>query len=270
MDPLLYIDQGLTYHYRRTWGRLMFIWSILFLSLAVTSLILRLPHILLITFEILFLFFLLMYIANAVMKAIFLEIYKERIEKQNGKSYEMLLARDRGRIHKDDVSGFINSPYGDEVLKRLGLRRESLEDYLKKRNYSLRLMENEMREADNLPTYTLALHDYDQHFANFLRNQRVNRDDLKYAAELVQALSSWSMNQDRFWSVKKFHDLSPFEEAIVDVEKIHNLYFTSAVLRQVENLSNEEKLKMVRKIISNAKRQNKRMIYISDLELAKR
>lgn len=266
MDPLLYIERGLEYQYRKDWGRLLFVWSVLFLSLAMTSFALGLPPIFEMSFEVLFLLFLAIYLANAIMKAVFLHHYKERIVKGRGKTYEVLVAEESARRYGDDVSGFLDSFYGDETMRRLGIKRPSIQSYIEKRRFGERFDLGAFKNQKiDLPIYALLLHDSDPHFAAYLRSQRILRDDLAHAARLVQNISALQKEYDRIWSRTQLHDLSPFEQDILNIEEAHDIYFTSPVLRKMSLLDDDEKLHILKKIITNAKKEKRKDISIGDI-----
>lgn len=266
MDPILYIERGLEYQHRKSWGRLFFIWSLMFLSLSVMSIVLQLPPIYPIAFEILFLLFLCTYIANALTKIFFLHLYKSRMLKNRGKTYEVLVAEEKAKLHNDDVIGFLNSSFGDEVMKRLGISRTSIQDYIRRRNFSLQVEKNLDRNLKiDLPTYVLILHDNDRHFASYLRNQRIMRDDLMRSAKFVQNHSAMKKQHDRVWSRKVLHDFSPFEMDALKIEDAHDVYFTTPVLNKLSSLDDNEKLHILRNVINNAKIQKRKNILISDI-----
>jgi hypothetical protein len=266
MDPLLYIEKGLSYDYRRKWGKLLFLWSIFFLSLSMVAITSNFPEIYVMFFEFLFLLFLVTYFVNALSKAFFLHLYKERLKKMHGMSFEVLVAHDKGRIYGDDVIGFINSHFGDQVMKRLGISSTSIDEYKKKRNFKRRINLDQGRNTWlSLPEYVLALHDHDEHFAAYLRSQNVRRDDILYAANLVQNLSALEKQQDRVWSREVLHDFSPFEYKTIQLEKYHRTHIHSKVIRAVKDLNEEEKFTILKNIIKKAKEENKNEIGISDI-----
>jgi hypothetical protein len=273
MDPLLYIEKGKPYHKRRKLGRAFFLWSMLFLSLTITSLVLELPVMYVVAFEIFFLIFLCLYFANAIMKSIFLHFYKERLYKKRGLSFEAALAKEKGRRHSDDVHGFISSRYGYEVMKRLGLTLHSLEHYLERRiqerkNERWRLPHEEIMENKrwiDLQDYASYLHDHDQDFAEYLRSERVARQDLAYAALLIHNISALQKELDRFWSNKKLHDLSPFELSVINKERQYGTYVTAPAIRILGTLEDNEREEMLERILNHAKREKLPQVHISDI-----
>jgi hypothetical protein len=273
MDHLLYFEKGKSYQNRKAIGRVFFIWSLLFLSLAVTSLVLELPTGFILSFEILFVLFLAFYITNAIVKAIFLHLYKKRINRKEGYSLEALYAKERGRNHGDDVAGFIDSPYGVQIMKRLGLTRHSLQNYLDDRADELRCekwhlpheeIENRVRWID-LQDYAGYLHDHDDNFAGYLRNEKIQRTDLLYAASLIQNISALQKELDRFWSSTKLHDLDSFELLVLQKEEKYGPQLTSQAIRMLASLNEDEKEDMLERILRAARKNKQKIVHVGDI-----
>ena len=108
---------------------------------------------------------------------------------------KMLLSDSTPELEQDHTLTFLNSSYGQEVIKRLFLDKKSLSDYIsnKKQNNFFRFsdnfeikkneIENEYIEpAINVVDFVSALYDNDKSFSSFLLKNNTKKGDLLEAS----------------------------------------------------------------------------------------
>lgn len=117
-------------------------------------------------------------------------------------SYEVAAIMHYSEKH-DLLHGFLTSPYGEDIMIRLGIMEQDLHDFLGNRQTHITSEQTTIESEPHgvtLPVYVRSLYKQDQEFQQFLFKREIQLKELEGAADWIMRTNRLVRNNERWYS----------------------------------------------------------------------